>query len=119
VAVPDDGRAVLATWRMLLDDGRGQDGEPHLAATARTPVARLAPQDADALGLAEGDLVEVTTDRGSVSLPLVVTALPPGVVWLPQQSPGSHLARMLGAGFGAVVSVGAGSRPDAPNGGTS
>ena len=29
------GEAVLASWRMLLDAGRLQDGEPHLAGTAR------------------------------------------------------------------------------------
>ena len=34
---PGAGEAVLAGWRMLLDDGRLQDGEPHLAGTARTP----------------------------------------------------------------------------------
>ena len=38
VGVPGDGEALLATWRQLLDLGRGQDGEPDLAATARRPV---------------------------------------------------------------------------------
>ena len=28
---PGSGEAVLTGWRMLLDEGRGQDGEPHLA----------------------------------------------------------------------------------------
>ena len=32
---------VLASWRMNLDGGRGLDGEPHLAGTARPDVARL------------------------------------------------------------------------------
>ena len=38
---PGPGQAVLASWRMLLDNGRLQDGEPHLAGTAHRPVARL------------------------------------------------------------------------------
>src|SRR5690606_16506851 len=38
-AGPD--QAVLATWKLMLDDGRGQDGEPHLAGTAHRPVVRL------------------------------------------------------------------------------
>ena len=40
-AAPGIGEAVLSTWRMLLDAGRLQDGEPHLAGTARPPVVRL------------------------------------------------------------------------------
>ncbi|HXO50500.1 MAG TPA: NADH-quinone oxidoreductase subunit G, partial [Mycobacterium sp.] len=38
---PGRGEAVLASWRMLLDAGRLQDGEPYLAGTAHPPVARL------------------------------------------------------------------------------
>ncbi|PRC54071.1 NADH-quinone oxidoreductase subunit G, partial [Mycobacterium sp. ITM-2017-0098] len=40
-AAPAHGQAVLSGWRMLLDAGRLQDGEPYLAGTARTPAARL------------------------------------------------------------------------------
>ena len=29
------GEAVLATWHELLDAGRGQDGDEHLAGTAK------------------------------------------------------------------------------------
>ena len=38
-AEPDDGQAVLATWRMALDESRALDGEPYLQATAR-PAGR-------------------------------------------------------------------------------
>ena len=40
-AQPGAGEAVLAGWRMLLDNGRLQDGEPHLAGTAHPIVVRL------------------------------------------------------------------------------
>ena len=48
------GEAVLASWRMLLDAGRLQDGEPHLAGTARPPVARLSAATAAEIGAADG-----------------------------------------------------------------
>ena len=35
---------------MLLDAGRLQDGEPHLAGTARPPVARLSAATAAEIG---------------------------------------------------------------------
>ena len=37
----EPGEAVLATWHLLLDNGRLQDGEPYLAGTA-TPAGRPA-----------------------------------------------------------------------------
>ncbi|HHW82713.1 MAG TPA: NADH-quinone oxidoreductase subunit G, partial [Actinomycetales bacterium] len=38
---PAAGEAVLATFKLMLDDGRLQDGEPHLAGTAHRAVARV------------------------------------------------------------------------------
>lgn len=77
---PEPGTAVLAGWRMLLDHGRLQDGEPHLAGTARPPVVRLSAATAAAIGAGDGDRVLV---GGSVPLPLEVTEMPDGVVWVP------------------------------------
>ena len=51
---PGPGEAVLAGWRMLLDAGRLQDGEPYLAGTARTPVVRLSAATAAEIGAADG-----------------------------------------------------------------
>ncbi|MFI7002339.1 NADH-quinone oxidoreductase subunit G [Nocardia sp. NPDC050175] len=106
---PIRGTAVLASWRMLLDDGRLQDGEPQLAATARTPVARLSMRTAAEIGAAEGEPVTVSTDRGSITLPLVVTDLPDRVVWLPLNSPGSAVHRSLAATAGSIVRINVGS----------
>ena len=93
---PATGEAVLATWPLLLDAGRLQDGEPYLAGTARAALARLSAGTAAAVGVTDGDLLTVSTDRGSVSVPVVVTEMPDGVVWLPTNSAGcavrSHLA---------------------------
>lgn len=99
------GEAVLAGWRMLLDAGRLQDGEPHLAGTARPAVARLSATTAAGIGAADGRQVTVSTGRGSVSLPLAVTEMPDGVVWLPLNSAGSAVHHQLGVTTGAVVRI--------------
>jgi len=104
---PAAGQAVLATWHQLLDDGRLQDGEKHLAATARRPVARLSAATAQEIGVAEGEVVGVSTDAGTVLLPLEIAELPDRVVWLPTNSPGSHVRATLSADTGAIVALSA------------
>jgi NADH-quinone oxidoreductase subunit G len=104
---PQKGQAVLTGWRMLLDGGRMQDGEPHLAGTARKPVARLSAGTAAEIGAADGDAVTVSTARGSITLPLSVTDMPDRVVWLPLNSPGSAVHRELGVTAGNIVGIGA------------
>ncbi|GFG63862.1 NADH-quinone oxidoreductase subunit G [Mycobacterium kubicae] len=106
IAEPGAGQAVLTGWRMLLDAGRLQDGEPHLAGTARHPVVRLSADTAAEIGAADGDEVTVSTSRGSITLPLEVTDLPDRVVWLPLNSEGSAVHRQLGVTAGAVVDIG-------------
>jgi NADH-quinone oxidoreductase subunit G len=101
----EPGEAVLAGWRMLLDAGRLQDGEPHLAGTARPTVARLSSSTAAGIGAVDGQPVTIATGRGSVTVPLEVTAMPDGVVWLPLNSPGSAVHNQLGVTTGAVVHI--------------
>ncbi|WP_346620173.1 NADH-quinone oxidoreductase subunit G [Blastococcus montanus] len=98
-----DDEAVLASWRQLLDVGTLQRDEPELAGTARRPVARISPEAAARLGLADGDRLTVSGLTGSVSLPVTVTAMPDQVVWLPMRSPGSEIRTALGTGPGGVV----------------
>jgi NADH-quinone oxidoreductase subunit G len=103
---PSAGQAVLASWRMLLDAGRLQDGEPYLAGTAHPTIARLSATTAGEIGAAEGDLVTVSTDRGEITLPLAVTEMADRVVWLPLNSAGSAVNQRLAVTAGAVVSIG-------------
>jgi len=103
---PGSGEAVLTGWRMLLDEGRMQDGEPHLAGTARKPVVRLSADTAAEIGAADGDEVTVSTSRGSITLPLNITDMPDRVVWLPLNSPGSAVYRQLGVAIGSLVRIG-------------
>jgi NADH-quinone oxidoreductase subunit G len=104
---PGSGEAVLTGWRMLLDEGRLQDGEPHLAGTARKPVVRLSADTAAEIGAADGDEVTVSAPRGSITLPLNITDMPDRVVWLPLNSPGSAVNRQLGVTLGSLVKIGA------------
>jgi NADH-quinone oxidoreductase subunit G len=103
---PGDGQAVLAGWRMLLDAGRLQDGEPFLAGTAHPPVARLSAATAGEIGAADGDLVTVSSERGAITLPLTITEMPDRVVWVPINAVGSGVHQQLGVTVGAVVSIG-------------
>ncbi|WP_255649236.1 NADH-quinone oxidoreductase subunit G [Nocardia australiensis] len=105
VARPEPGTAVLAGWRMLLDQGRMQDGEPNLAGIARPPVVRLSATTAAEIGAAEDDLVTVATERGTITLPLMITDLPDRVVWLPLNSPGSSVFEQLATQPGGVVAL--------------
>ncbi len=106
---PGHGEAILSGWRMLLDGGRLQDGEPHLAGTARNPTLRLSKSTAAEIGAAQGDLVIVGTARGSITLALAITDMPDRVVWLPTNSPGSAVHQQLGVAPGGVVAIRVGS----------
>ncbi|MGH3354457.1 MAG: NADH-quinone oxidoreductase subunit G [Nocardioidaceae bacterium] len=99
------GQALLATWRHLIDDGRSQDGEPYLKATGKAAVALVSAATAADLGVAGGDSVTLSTERGSLSLAVSVADVVDGVVWVPQNSGGASLHRDLGAVSGDVVSI--------------
>jgi NADH-quinone oxidoreductase subunit G len=105
-AEPGQGEAVLTGWRLLLDEGRMQDGEPHLAGTARKPFVRLSADTAAEIGAPDGENVTVSTSRGSITLPLTITDMPDKVVWLPLNSPGSAVHRKLGVTIGSIVTIG-------------
>ena len=106
VEVPtlEAGQAVLATWHHLLDSGRMQDGEPFLAGTAPKARALLSANTAAAIGLAEGDTVQVTAGSGAITVPVTITEMADHVIWLPTNSPGSAVRLTLGVDAGAVVS---------------
>jgi NADH-quinone oxidoreductase subunit G len=104
-ATPAAGQALLATWRHLLDEGRLQAGEDALAGTARPAVARTSAATAAALGLVDGAPVTVASEHGAVTLPLVVTAMVDGVVWVPGNSAGSRVGVDLRVPAGTPVHV--------------
>jgi NADH-quinone oxidoreductase subunit G len=105
-AASGDGQGLrVASWRLLLDNGRSQDGEANLKQTARQAVAKLSPADAGALGLSCGDIAELSGPDGAAELPVAVAdGLAEGVVVVPANSGGFALSA-LGVAHGGRLSV--------------
>ena len=103
------GGFVLSTWKQLLDKGVMQDGDVHLAATARPAVARINAAAYDELfGMLEGVATAILTgDRGAVTLPVEVADLPDGVVWVPANSFGRGVLADLASPGSSVTIKGA------------
>ncbi|MFJ2832756.1 NADH-quinone oxidoreductase subunit G [Streptomyces sp. NPDC087263] len=102
---PATGEAVLAGHRLLLDQGRLQEGDDALAGTRHVARARVSPATAAEAGVKEGDLLAVTGLFGVVELPLQITEMPDRVVWLPLNSTGGGVASDTGALPGALVRI--------------
>jgi NADH-quinone oxidoreductase subunit G len=98
-------RLVLSTWRELIDDSRGIDGDEALKATARPLTAVLSGPTMRSLGVAAGTAVTVTTPSGSIVVPAQPGDIDDGVVWLPANSSGVNLRKDLGVGAGDAVWV--------------
>jgi NADH-quinone oxidoreductase subunit G len=105
-----DHQAVhLSTWRLLIDLGVMQEGDPHLAATARPSVVRMSRATAQAAGVRPDGLATVQGPRGTVSLPVEIDdSMLDSVVWLPTNSEGSRIYRDLGCVHGDSVHLTAG-----------
>jgi NADH-quinone oxidoreductase subunit G len=103
-ATAASGGLVLATWHQLVDEGSLQDGEPFLAGTGRTSVARMSAATAAELG-AETAVSLKGAARASINLPVVITDMPDGVVWVPTKSPSSWVARDLGVEAGSEITA--------------
>ena len=95
---------VLASWHQLVDEGALQDGEPYLAGTGRSSVARMSAGTAAVHGV--GAAVTIKGERrGAVELPVAITDMADGVIWVPTKSPGSWIARDLGVVPGGAITA--------------
>ncbi|MGH3458908.1 NADH-quinone oxidoreductase subunit G [Aeromicrobium sp.] len=97
------GSVVLETWRQMIDDGRGQDGQPKYHVTARPAVLRANAATLQAAGVVPGATATIGTKHGSATFVTEVADMPEGVVWAPANS-GTNL-RTIRAGHGTVVSL--------------
>ena len=104
VPEPGVGELVLATWRLMLDKGSLQDGEPFLAGTAKAPRALISPVTAQGMGIVDGDLVTVSGEDLRVTVPVAIHDMVDHVVWLPTNSESCDLRGLAGQA-GAIVSV--------------
>ena len=98
-------QALITSWRRLLDLGTLQEGEEHLAGTARRTVAVISPKRAQSLGVVDGDQLKISNEQGSVTLSALVENIHDDAVWAPRNSRGSQLLVNLGVAHGAVVTV--------------
>ena len=89
----------------MVSDGPMQDGDAAYHASGPRPVAVLDERTLSTLGVAEGEPVTLSTERGSVTLPAAVGDVDEGVVWAPASSGGVHLGRDLGVRSGGRVTV--------------
>jgi ferredoxin-nitrate reductase len=83
---PDDAYPLFLTTGRVTHHfhSRTKTGRvPALQAAAPDPIVELHRSDADALGVAEGDLVQVTSRRGSAQGSARLTGIEPGVVFMP------------------------------------
>jgi NADH-quinone oxidoreductase subunit G len=101
----NSNEALITSWRRLLDLGTLQEGEENLAGTSRQTVAVISAKRAQALGVADGDLLKVSTKQGSVTLPALIENIHDDAIWAPRNSRGSQLLINLNAVHAEVVTV--------------
>jgi len=102
---PTGDHAILHSWRQLLDLGTLQNGEANLAGTARPSEVVISANRANAIGVVDGDLIKVSTARGSITVPAKIGQIADHDIWLPRNSVDSQCIAMLGAASGIVVTV--------------
>ena len=100
-AAPSDG-FTLVSWRFLLDLGALQQGEANLAGTAKQARAHISAATAAKLGVTEADHLKISSDHGSIELPVSIREIADNLVWVPRNSEGSQVIPSLGFTRGAV-----------------
>ena len=99
----DSAGLRLATWHLMLDNGTLQSGDKALAATARPAFVRIPA----ALHEEVGDVVTITGDRGSWTLPAMAAELADNTVWVPTNSFGRGVWADLASPGSTVIVEGA------------
>ena len=95
----------LVVTRKLYDRGTLVCASPSLAELAEPATLRLHPQDFDRLGVASGDDVRVTSNRGNVSVPTVADpGVPRGIAHLHANKAGGR-ANVLIDGNAPITDV--------------
>ena len=100
-----EGKLHLTSWRLLLDLGTLQDGEANLAGTARKASARISKSRAEKLGVNEGEFILISSDLGSLKLPVEISEMADDQIWVPRNSIDSQVIANLGFVSGQVTVV--------------
>ena len=100
-----EGRLALVTGPVLFDHDVLAAHAPAIVERAPAPYVALNPGDAARLGVAEGSLVQVLGEQGSLQLKARLTELcPAGTAFVPEQL-GAVNVHVLGARAGTVAWV--------------
>src|SRR5215211_5898769 len=104
---PDDGKLALIAYPLLLDAASMLARAADLNRETPDAFAELHPDDADRLGLAEGDRVEVDLGQERTArLPVrVAPTVAPGCVFVPANQPDLALRALLGPAQALRVTV--------------
>jgi NADH-quinone oxidoreductase subunit G len=102
-SVATEGKMNLNSWRLLLDLGTLQDGEANLAGTARKASARISKTRAEKIGVSEGELVSISSELGSLKLPVEISEMADSDIWVPRNSIDSQVIANLGFVSGQVT----------------
>ena len=93
---------TLVSWRFLLDLGSLQEGEVNLAGTAKEARAHISVATASKIGVTDADSLRISSDRGSIELPVSISEIADNLIWVPRNSAGSQTIPSLGFTTGAV-----------------
>lgn len=104
---PAVGQVALVSHKPMLDDGLLQRGAKDLAASARRSVLRMSANTAAEFGISRDGAATISTDSGSITLPISIVKMPDRVVWVPECAVDSQLHESLGVASGALVSLAA------------
>lgn len=104
-AASESSEFTLVSWRFLLDLGSLQLGEDNLAGTAKKARAHISTNAAATLGVTESDSVVISSELGSIELPVAIREIADNLIWVPRNSEGSQVIPSLGFTRGAVKVV--------------
>ncbi len=96
--VDDEYPVLLTTGRVVSQYLSGTQTRRIAALVAQypEPLCEMHPRLADSVGVADGDLVSVTSRRGTITLPAhVVNTIRPDTVFIPYHWPGDKAANQL------------------------
>ena len=102
---PTGDKLNLSSWRQLLDLGSLQLGEANLAGTSRKAAAHISSSRAEKLGVTDGQEVRISSELGSIKLPVVISQMSDDTIWVPRNSQGSQVIASLGFVSGQVTVV--------------
>ena len=89
---------VLLSGRLLYDEGAMVSKTAVLRGLQKSPFVEMNPEDAAALGVSEGDVVDVTTDASSAACRVVLGDIARGAVFIPYDQRSLRANQFIAAG---------------------